>query len=153
MAVKIALEKVPAHKNVLIRSDSLHAIQGATDWHRRWLRESWSKAKGLHKEDERLLHELQETIRDRTQLGAETRFFWVKGHSDDVGNDAADGLAKQGSREAFMDGQRARAASRRFKVKKRKRETSSANVTPTEAVTTSIGDNTLELQSAQNKDA
>ncbi|XPS98358.1 Ribonuclease H [Ascochyta lentis] len=118
MAVKIALDRVPPNKSVLIRSDSMYAIQGLTENACGWQRESWKTAKGLHMENENLVQKIQELLRVRSLLRAETKFYWVKGHSGDLGNEAADKLAGIGSRKALSDLRERKLASRNYRKKR-----------------------------------
>ena len=96
VAIKIALDKVPAIQDVLIRSDSEYAIKCVTDWYRRWELSSWSKQEGEHYEHLDLINDIVNAKDLRSCLGAATKFWWVKGHEGDPENEAADKLAGRG---------------------------------------------------------
>jgi hypothetical protein len=47
MAIKIALEKAPRDRKVLIRSDSIYSIESIVNWGPKWQRASWRKPAGI----------------------------------------------------------------------------------------------------------
>ena len=55
-------------------------------------------AKNKPVENKDLVMEVREKIDERDSLGRETDLVWVKGHSGDAGNAAADKLAIEGAR-------------------------------------------------------
>jgi ribonuclease HI len=100
-AFKIAIEKnkeTPL-KEVVIRSDSKYGLNAIFDWSEKWKKTNWYKTDGnliknfsIVVETYNLLNELRKTtkVTDR----------WVKGHSDNYGNDIADKLATHALRIA-----------------------------------------------------
>ncbi|KAI4619320.1 uncharacterized protein J4E87_007570 [Alternaria ethzedia] len=103
MAIKIALEKVSLSQDVLIRSDSKYAIQCVTKWHRGWKMSSWNKQEGEYYEHMDVIESVVIRKQLRKNVGAKTKFFWVKGHIGDAGNEAADKLASRGSKRTWFD--------------------------------------------------
>lgn len=100
-AIKRAVELAPIDKEVLIYSDSNYAIKCVTEWFQKWEKNGkWLTSGGKPVENRDLVEPVIARIRERERAGARTRFQWVKGHANDVGNVAADGLARDGSREA-----------------------------------------------------
>ena len=78
--------------DMYIITDSLYAINGATAWIKKWKKNKWmnSGAKPVSNRD--LWEQLDGLIE-----GRQVRFHWVKGHSTDEGNIAADRLATAGA--------------------------------------------------------
>jgi ribonuclease HI len=96
--VKKALEKTPVNQYVIIRSDSVYAIRCLTEWSRRWTRKSWKKPAAIFKSNMDLITPILHRMETRAIIGTKTDFFWIKGHSGDPGNEAADKLAVKGSK-------------------------------------------------------
>lgn len=73
---------------LLIISDSMYVIKGATIWSQTWVKNGWKNSKNQPVANrelwERLLALLKKSV---------VKFQWVKGHSGDLGNDEADRLA------------------------------------------------------------
>lgn len=98
-AVLRALEIAPQQRHVHIYTDSKYTIDCATVWYKRWETNNWvTAAKGTPVMNKDLIQGIITKIRERERLGAETVFNWVKGHSNDPSNEAADRLAVSGAR-------------------------------------------------------
>lgn len=91
MAVIDALEKHPRPAKITIITDSMYVINGATKWHKTWLRSGWRNSKGQPVKNRELWERLLE------QSYGRVRFEWVKGHSGNPGNERADDLATEAS--------------------------------------------------------
>ncbi|KAI0672124.1 hypothetical protein C8Q78DRAFT_970690 [Trametes maxima] len=85
----MALKKVPPFIPLRIRSDSKLITEGFTTHLKSWENRGWINVANATK-----LQEIAARLRARS---APTWFKWVKGHSDDIGNDGADVLAKAGA--------------------------------------------------------
>jgi ribonuclease HI len=96
-AIKRAVDLAPINRNVLIISDSHYAIKCVTEWFRRWEANDWKTAGGKSVDNRDLVEPCLDRIRERALAGGQTKFEWVKGHSNNVGNVAADRLAVQGA--------------------------------------------------------
>jgi ribonuclease HI len=96
-AILRALEVVSPRQGIQIFSDSKYAIQCVTEWYKNWQRNGWSTAQGPVKNKD-LVEAVRARIDDRNAKNIQTLFTWVKGHSTDPGNIAADRLAVQGAR-------------------------------------------------------
>lgn len=73
-------------------SDSMYVIKGATVWSLSWIRNGWRNSKGQPVANKELWVELLELLWETN-----VTFRWVKGHSGDAGNEAADVLATEAS--------------------------------------------------------
>lgn len=95
-AVLRALELGPDDRRIVIRTDSKYTISCVTEWFRRWEMNGWKNARGVDVENVDLIKLILAKIRGRSARKLKTDFEWVKGHSNDAGNTAADKLAVQG---------------------------------------------------------
>ncbi|KAF2105415.1 ribonuclease H-like domain-containing protein [Lophiotrema nucula] len=109
MAIMRALESVPFCQPLLICSDSMYAKNCIEIWSKKWRNPPlnrdmtpgvpWTNSKGEPVKNRDLLEPLLKHIDNRAAARVETKFEWVKGHSEDVGNAGADALAVEASRK------------------------------------------------------
>ena len=96
-AIMRALQTVDSTENVVIYSDSSYSIKCVTDWFHGWRKKNWMTSNGPVKNRD-LIEAVLDLIVVREEQGGSTKFKWVKGHSNNAGNVAADRLAVQGCR-------------------------------------------------------
>ncbi|KAF1982173.1 ribonuclease H-like protein [Aulographum hederae CBS 113979] len=96
-AIVRALDLARLDHHVCIHSDSNYAIQCVTVWFIKWRENGWQTAGKKPVENKDLVEKIVERVDERRRVGAKTEFVWVKGHANDPGNNAADGLAVQGA--------------------------------------------------------
>ena len=80
-----------------IRCDSKYAISCSSEWLTGWKRRGWVKADGKPVANREILESIDSALSKRQ---APVRFTWVKGHSGEPGNDAADELARAAATRA-----------------------------------------------------
>jgi len=90
-AVIKALEALKRPCEVQLYSDSRYVLQGITEWLPNWKKNGWrtSARKPVMNSD---LWQALDSAAARHQI----KWHWVKGHSGDAGNEAADLLANRG---------------------------------------------------------
>lgn len=88
--LKIANAQNSAHTTIL--TDSQYVIGGATDWHHKWAKAGWVKKDGKPVQNKQLWLDL---LAEQKKL-ASIKWSWVKGHSGNLGNEAADTHATRG---------------------------------------------------------
>ncbi len=91
MAAIKGLEALKGSCHVDIYTDSKYVMMGITDWMEGWKRKGWKSASKKPIKNKDLWEPLDELIQKH-----DVHFYWVKGHSGDVGNDRADQLARDG---------------------------------------------------------
>ncbi|OAP57867.1 hypothetical protein AYL99_08605 [Fonsecaea erecta] len=99
-AILRALDIAPRHREVTIYTDSRYAIDCVTNWYRNWIKNGWVNSKGIAVVNKDVVQRIRDRIEERERLGKRTLFVWVKGHSNDPGNVAADHLAVQAAMRA-----------------------------------------------------
>ena len=72
-------------------TDSKYVMDGINDWIHNWKRNGWKTANKKPVKRSNLWIEL-----DKLNSFHDVKWYWVKGHSGDIGNDMADELANQG---------------------------------------------------------
>ena len=77
--------------NVELFTDSKYVMDGITQWIQNWKKNNWRTAAKKDVKNKELWQKLDQLI---TQHQVQWR--WVKGHSGDAGNEAADLLANKG---------------------------------------------------------
>ena len=85
----LAVLKEPC--NVELFTDSKYVMDGITQWIQNWKKNNWRTAAKKDVKNKELWQKLDKLI---TQHQVQWR--WVKGHSGDAGNEAADLLANKG---------------------------------------------------------
>lgn len=98
-AILRALQVVDAHEAVQIITDSQYSINCATVWASSWEKNDWKTSQGENVKNQDLVKAIRQRVRERERASGKTTFKWVKGHSTDVGNQAADQLAVAGARK------------------------------------------------------
>ena len=93
-AVIRALEALTRDFDVELYTDSQYVKQGIESWIHGWKRNGWKTADRKPVKNAELWHEL-----DRQAARHRVRWHWVKGHSQDAGNERADALANRGVEE------------------------------------------------------
>jgi len=86
-----ALEALKSNKiSVDLYTDSKYVIQGINEWIEGWKSKNWKTANKKPVKNVELWKQL-----DALNQKYNIKWIWVKGHSDDPGNDMADLLANQ----------------------------------------------------------
>ena len=92
-AFELAREVIRSHhRRVIIRSDSLSAIQ--------WIAASRASTNAATE----LVHQVANEERYFNRLGIDVKLWWVRGHGASVGNQLADRLAKSGRERSIAGG-------------------------------------------------
>lgn len=92
LAVYLAIQATPPARPLEIWSDSTHAINAVARWISVWCQTGWQALAGPAAHPD-ILKGIAAALQLRS---APVIMHWVKGHSDNAGNDAADKLAKAG---------------------------------------------------------
>ena len=85
------LESFNSPKELDLYTDSKYVMDGINDWIHNWKRNGWKTANKKPVKRSYLWMEL-----DKLNSFHNVKWYWVKGHSGDIGNDMADELANQG---------------------------------------------------------
>jgi ribonuclease HI len=93
-AILVALTKVEPYEPLEIRTDSKLCINSITKWLPGWKKKGWKKSNGKPVLNADLWKEIDAALKSRS---GKTFFTYVRGHSGDRGNDAADSLAVAGA--------------------------------------------------------
>lgn len=105
-AILRALQIAPLDRKVKIYTDSSYSINCVTIWHKNWIRRQWmtSQDKPVVNKDliEAILKKIDERYRKQNEDKKATDFKWVRGHSTDACNNAADRLAVDGAHRALL---------------------------------------------------
>ncbi len=72
-------------------TDSKYVMDGINDWIHNWKKNGWKTANKKPVKRSNLWIEL-----DKLNKFHDVKWYWIKGHSGDIGNDMADELANQG---------------------------------------------------------
>ena len=72
-------------------TDSKYVMDGINDWIHNWKKNGWKTANKKPVKRSNLWMEL-----DKLNKFHDVKWYWIKGHSGDIGNDMADELANQG---------------------------------------------------------
>lgn len=82
--------------NLIFRMDSEYVRKGMTQWVHKWIKENWVKVDGTPRENKELWLELVALEKQWKDRGYKYQAIWIKGHSNDLGNDKADVNAARG---------------------------------------------------------
>ena len=94
MELSAAIEGLDALKescNVELFTDSKYVMDGITQWIHNWKKNNWRTAAKKDVKNKELWQKLDQLIAQH-----QVQWHWVKGHSGDAGNEAADLLANKG---------------------------------------------------------
>jgi ribonuclease HI len=86
-----ALKALNGSREVVIYTDSKYVMDGIERWLPAWKQRGWKTAAKKPVKNQDLWEEL-----DRLRNGHTIRWKWVRGHTGNPGNEAADALANQG---------------------------------------------------------
>ncbi len=89
MAAIQALEVIEPGAPVQIVTDSRYVMDGITSWMAGWRRRNWRTAAGKPVKNQDLWQRL-----DRAVARHDVQWQWVRGHTQDPGNERADALAR-----------------------------------------------------------
>ncbi|KAF1831705.1 ribonuclease H-like protein [Decorospora gaudefroyi] len=106
VAVARALDHIPIDRSTLIVTDSNYSIKCLEEWCIRWEKNGWKNAAGKSVENRDLVEPILARIKERKLCKADTKFEWIKGHSNHPGNVGADLLAVGGSRASTEERRR-----------------------------------------------
>ena len=85
------LESFNSPTDLDLYTASKYVMDGINDWIHNWKRNGWKTANKKPVKRSNLWIEL-----DKLNSFHDVKWYWVKGHSGDIGNDMADELANQG---------------------------------------------------------
>ncbi len=82
-------------KEVYFLLDSEYVLKGVNEWRENWKRNNWRKNDGEEVSNKDIWIRIDSLLTDIDKRGTNLHWTWVKGHSEDLGNDKADMLATQ----------------------------------------------------------
>ena len=91
MAAISGLEALTKPCSVVLYTDSTYVMKGITEWLEGWKKRGWKTAGKKPVKNVELWKRLEQATERH-----EINWKWVKGHSGDPGNEAADALANRG---------------------------------------------------------
>ncbi|GKT79118.1 RNase H domain protein, partial [Colletotrichum tofieldiae] len=97
-AILRAFQLSPLTQPMQIMTDSQYSIKCVTEWYKNWEKNDWRTSTANEVKNKDLVQAVREEIAKREAAGTRTIFTWVKGHANNPGNVAADGLAVAGAR-------------------------------------------------------
>jgi len=86
-----ALNALYGNRRVILHTDSKYVKEGIENWLANWKARGWKTSNRKPVKNQDLWQALDEAVGHH-----KITWKWVKGHSDDPGNDAADALANRG---------------------------------------------------------
>lgn len=89
------IEYYDAQKATIL-SDSEYFLKGLSEWSNNWVKNNWIRRDGTEVPNKEHWQALLEIAGQAKEKGREVKLFWVKGHSDNLGNDMADRNATRG---------------------------------------------------------
>ena len=81
--------------------DSEYALKGALLWNSKWKNQNYLKGDGTERDNKELWIEIDEIMTRLEKAKVRIAWDWVKGHRDDVGNNAADVWSNQAMNAAL----------------------------------------------------
>ena len=91
MAAIKALNALTANGTVELYTDSKYVMDGINEWMPNWKKRGWKTAAKKPVKNQDLWQHLDEAVNRH-----EVRWYWVKGHAGNPGNEMADELANKG---------------------------------------------------------
>ena len=91
LAIIAVLEKFGDVEHITVWTDSEYARKGITQWMHGWERKGWRLAGNKPVKNVDLWQRLHALVNDHVE------FKWIKGHSNEEGNETADSLATRAS--------------------------------------------------------
>lgn len=98
LAVKYALRYCMREPSVYIWSDSMYTINCVTEWYKKWEQNNWKSTSGNDVKNKEIILDIVNIIKSRDTKEFITRFYHVRGHMGNIGNEGADLLARIGAR-------------------------------------------------------
>ena len=92
MAAIRALEEIQPGSPVQVVTDSRYVMNGITSWMDNWRRRNWRTANGKPVKNQDLWQRLEQAAAEH-----DVTWRWVRGHTNDPGNERADALARAAS--------------------------------------------------------
>lgn len=92
MAAIRALEEIQPGSPVQVVTDSRYVMNGITSWMDNWRRRNWRTANGKPVKNQDLWQRLEQAAAKH-----DVTWQWVRGHTNDPGNERADALARAAS--------------------------------------------------------
>lgn len=96
MAAIIALQRVHIEDDVEIVTDSNYLKKAVTEWMDSWEKKGWKRSNKKPVKNLDLFMLLNSYIQKKRENNAKVKWTWTKGHSDNIGNQKADKLARLG---------------------------------------------------------
>ena len=91
-ALRYARKHEEKLRRFVVHSDSTYCVKAWREWLPAWIQREWQNSAGNPVANQDLWHEVAEL---RDVLDVQVELKWVKGHSKNSGNEAADALAVQ----------------------------------------------------------
>jgi len=103
LSIRYALVICRNVSHLVIKTDSQYSIKCLTIWYVSWERNGWKTSTGTDVLHSELIQECLSIMKYRSGRELHTSIEYVKGHSNDVGNDGADRLAVLASERSKSD--------------------------------------------------